>query len=638
MRLSPRLLRFILLIILFGLTALVGWQAAPMQAQSDSVQPPPPEFLVANEAGDTCATATMLTVTDGGTGGVTNVSQFTTESSDPTLTCTFGTPARAGGYRTAWYYFNATVNGTVTISTQNSNYDTVVQVYKDCNPAQDTCSPCAGLSLVSCNDDASGLTSHLTFLAQKDATYYIEVADYYSGVVGSAPSLSLAVTLTEPPTNWVQVLTNPLPPAISRHATAVSGSDLYVVGGKTSTGISNKLLRFEADTGQWVTSLPDIPGAGYANTTAALVDGKIYVPGGDNGSTTEFDGTHRVYDIANNVWSVVPSIGSPFGWATAVVNPNATANQKGYYLLGGLSSEPSTAVTADAVARNTAYQYFTGTNSWLTIASMSTPRYGHMAAWVNGRICVVGGLQGSANGAVLLNSGECLTPGQTSWTPIDSLNIARYGAGSAVGPDGRWYIFGGQANSTISSTEVYDPATNTWTVLSVPYDLGGSDTLPARFWPSGQFIGYNLFSVGGESESAPLPLMERLYLLPPTLYLPVVLQGGNSDDYPAVARQLALNVPQYHNFDTFTDLYDVFYFDLPSTKPVTVYLSQIPSNSNYDVFLYDANKLLRGSGQQPGQVPEQFTITLSAGRYYLLVERDFGQPTSSNYYVAVGAP
>ncbi|MCA9956997.1 MAG: hypothetical protein KC434_19845, partial [Anaerolineales bacterium] len=63
--------------------------------------------------------------------------------------------------------------------------------------------------------------------------------------------------------------------------------------------------------------------------------------------------------------------------------------------------------------------------------------------------------------------------------------------------------------------------------------------------------------------------------------------------------------------------------------------SQIPSGSDYNITVYDANKSVRGSGTQPGNQSEAVTLFLSAGRYYIMVERIFGQADSSNYRIIV---
>ena len=64
-------------------------------------------------------------------------------------------------------------------------------------------------------------------------------------------------------------------------------------------------------------------------------------------------------------------------------------------------------------------------------------------------------------------------------------------------------------------------------------------------------------------------------------------------------------------------------------------LSQIPTGGNYDITIYDANKDVRGSGTQAGTQDEAVTLFLPTGRYYVMVERIFGQSDGSNYRLIV---
>jgi hypothetical protein len=225
------------------------------------------------------------------------------------------------------------------------------------------------------------------------------------------------------------------------------------------------------------------------------------------------------------------------------------------------------------------------------------------------------------------------------------MNFPRYAAGSGVDASGNWYVYGGiDANgNAVSETEVYDPNTNTWTVLNVPQDLGGAQNWPARGWPRGGVVGTRLWSIGGNDMPAQTALgfVESLFTPTETTLLPVVFSdfGGaaSPDDHFGVARRLTLNVPQFRNFDNIFDYFDVFYFELASLTTVTTRLTQIPSGSNYDVAIYDSNKVLWGEGNNLGNSDEVVTRTLNAGRYFVMVKREFpfGDPNTANYRIIV---
>jgi hypothetical protein len=599
------------------------WQPLELQQVDLSQLPFTPD---APPATDTCSAAPLLVLPDG---GQTIVNNMTVAAEDPVLACMWGAPSSNKGYRTVWYQFEAPSNGQVVIDTTGSTYDTVLAVYTG---------SCTSLAQLACNDDSQGFTSRIALTVSKDVTYYIEAADWSQGTTGPE-TLNISAIIEPVESQWLQSAIMPLPR--TRHAAVVVGAYIYVLGGieanlNGTPDISERVDRFNTVTGAWDDSPADMPGSGYANTTAAYVSGRIYLPNGYNGNNTTFDNTHWVYDIAANFWfTQAPIPGEAFAWATAVVPPA----QDGYYLAGGLSN-PSP-VTTTLQVRDELLFYQPSSNTWLgNFPPMSAPRYAHTGAWVAGRVCVAGGI---SSGNVLLTNGECYAPGSGGWAPTGEMNYPRYAAGSGVGPDGKWYVFGG-VNATgdaIAVTEVYNPATNTWTALNPAYDLGGSLAVPARAWPRGGFVGSTLWAIGGNTapDNDIVPLVEKLFIPPIAALLPYKGKSGvdPGDNTLAQARPLGLNQPQQHNFDSSEDVFDVFFFDVPTLRAVTVRLTKIPSDSNYDIAIYNANKLLWGKGDNPGLgLDEVVTLTLAPGRYYIVVQRVFPVtfPNTANYQIA----
>jgi hypothetical protein len=410
---------------------------------------------------------------------------------------------------------------------------------------------------------------------------------------------------------------------------------IYMVGGQTNaTGtpaLSSGLYRYNPATNGW-TTLPPMPGNPLTNLTAAQVNGRIFVPGGYDGNSMV--GTHHVYSIAAAIWEpdrVPPPVA--VGWAQAVV----PADQGGYYLVGGISN---TDFLADTAVVHDDVSFFNGTSWNPATPDMIVPRYGHTAVWLNNGICVVGGINDNNE---LVQDGECYQPaGSGNWQPIAPMNVARYGAASAVSPEGKWYVFGGLDGNhkAVPEVEVYDPQKPGagWQLLDVTYDLGGSPIVRARAFPQGEFIGNYLYAIGGYDtiDYFVTPLVHRLLALGKSYHLPVIMNGdsGMNDNF-TVAQRLVVNVPQIHQFNDSFDFFDAFYFDQPNASTVTVRLSQIPSGSDYNITIYDANKSVRGSGTLAGNQSEAVTLLLASGRYYVMVERIFGQSDGSNYRIVV---
>ncbi|MFD7083098.1 Kelch repeat-containing protein [Streptomyces sp. NPDC059918] len=130
----------------------------------------------------------------------------------------------------------------------------------------------------------------------------------------------------------------------------------------------------------------------------------------------------------------------------------------GRVLVTGGLIDPNSGVTATAEA-----EIFTG--EWSKTAPMSTTRAYHTATVLkDGRVLVTGGLGPTDT----LITAELYDPRTGTWTPAQSMNVSRSHHTADLLPDGRVLVtgglHGGDAGATVTATsELYDPATNTWT-------------------------------------------------------------------------------------------------------------------------------------------------------------------------------
>ncbi len=606
-----------------------------------------PRQADAGPGADICEDATdlALSFTSPNDGGATLTNPYTVQGSDPRLSCMWGTPTSARGYRTIWYRFIARDTGLVTISTLGTDYDTVLGIYAG---------SCDSLLTIACSDDFRSLQSQASFQAVRNQTYFIEVADWQPGVSGQT-ELRLSAVMDGDPPQWEQVGNIPLG-GVSRHALAQFGTEFYIIGGQSNLSgfpiLVNLNQRYNVSTGEWMQLAP-MPGPGYSNTTAVQLDGKIYVPGGFNGNTTSYDGTHWMYDITTDGWSTTTPIptallptGQPFAWASAAADPSGAS----YYLTGGLSSQ--TFLAADAEVLSQTYRFIPDEGLWQLLPPMSTERYAHTAAWVpraNRGLCVAGGLSTGTDEddnpvAVLLTNAECLNPNTGGgWVPTGPLNFPRFSAGSAVSPEGNWYVFGGlDASGSVPETEVFDPISNTWQLLNSPYSLGGRPTNPARAWPRGGFVGSDLYVFGGHDfpERRVISAFERVTVpsnQAPLFYrmrLPFQASNGG-DNFLAYASPIGENSSATGNFSQSVQFYNPYFFDWLEPGRATIRLSHIPHDSNYSFAVYDSQKVELVQADQAlygGEKAE--SLTLAPGRYYILVERLFPKdvPNPNDFY------
>jgi len=106
--------------------------------------------------------------------------------------------------------------------------------------------------------------------------------------------------------------------------------------------------------------------------------------------------------------------------------------------------------------------------TWTQKADMPTPRWGHSAAVVNGKIYVIGGLMSEPSflNAESIAAVEEYDPATDTWTRKTDMPAPRgYLYGSHPVLDEKIYVIGGgnRGQAMIARVDVYDPATDTWT-------------------------------------------------------------------------------------------------------------------------------------------------------------------------------
>jgi N-acetylneuraminic acid mutarotase/glucose/arabinose dehydrogenase len=204
------------------------------------------------------------------------------------------------------------------------------------------------------------------------------------------------------------------------------------------------------DTGCWETRAP-LP-ASVLDAGGATVGGKLYLVGGKNGAT-HLSSMH-IYDPVSDSWTSGPAMPGP-----AVENPATVAYNGKIYVFGG-----STAPFSGAVSDVRVFDPVSG--NWTTSASMPTARGGATAQVIGTKIYVAGGMGADGSSVASL---EIFDPASGTWTSGASLDTRRDNPGSAVS-GGKLYVFGGRirnadgsvVENTLSSVEMYDPASNTW--------------------------------------------------------------------------------------------------------------------------------------------------------------------------------
>ncbi len=261
-----------------------------------------------------------------------------------------------------------------------------------------------------------------------------------------------------------------LPTPRYRLTAAADGCRFFVIGG---WGAYDEALRtnemYDLRTGAWQTMAPKPTAA--ANAGAAVIDGKIYVPGGMRGDTRL--SVLEIYDPDTNRWTRGTDLPrAATGMAVAAANGKL-------YVFGGN-------VTGGTLL-DTTLEYDPATQVWSEKARLpSGPRTYAVATELGGKIYVVGGWQA-------LRTLECYDPATDSWTSLPPLPTGRQSLG-LVALDGHIYAVGGGDGWTgLSTVERYDPQTNSWTAMS---SLSSS----LRAGTAAVSAAGRLFAIGGADE------------------------------------------------------------------------------------------------------------------------------------------
>jgi DNA-binding CsgD family transcriptional regulator len=267
--------------------------------------------------------------------------------------------------------------------------------------------------------------------------------------------------------------------------TAFNGS-LYAIAGETAAGPTGLTERFEPDDGL-VRRLADKP-TPVRDVGAAVVGGKIYVPGGclDDDLPTD---VLEVYDPETDEWSARATL--PQGVCAYAI----AAHEGKLYIFGGWDGK--------GYANHTLV-YDPDDNRWSQARPMPTARGYAGAGAVEGQIYVVGGYDGQRDLAIV----EAYAPskdqaGDNPWTPHTALPDGRAGAG-VVALRSTLYIIGGGWDKGRETTVRYDVLSDTW-------ELGTSPT--TELWRN---MGVAVLDVGSET---------RIYAV-----------GGWAGDYVAANR------------------------------------------------------------------------------------------------------
>ncbi len=258
-----------------------------------------------------------------------------------------------------------------------------------------------------------------------------------------------------------------LPTSRTRLALVAHNGRLFAIGGDRESGVTGQVEIYSPDTDSWSTGAPKP--TPVSNIGAAVVEGRIYVPGGCIGLTSLTDRL-EVYSPADDSWTEGARLPSPLcAYALATVDEDV-------YLFGGWDGQRFV---------NRTLVYDPNQDAWTERQPMPAVRGFAAAGAIQGVIYVVGGYDGVQEFA----DTYAYDVANDTWTERAPMGVGRGGLGVAVIND-KLYAIGGGWESYLATNERYDPSGDTWSAFESPV-LGEWRNLGVAA------LGTQIYAVGG---------------------------------------------------------------------------------------------------------------------------------------------
>ena len=249
----------------------------------------------------------------------------------------------------------------------------------------------------------------------------------------------------------------------------------------------NRVDVYRTATRSWSVGAP-LNDARSDQAAVTLKDGRVMVIGGNFNTT--FLRSVEIYDAATNIWRRAAQLPRPRTQHTAITLRDGTV-----LVLGGVDS--------DGGATDTTFVYDPMTDKWSDGPRMTVPRLQQATVMLpNGDLLLAGG------GGLAAGTSEIYLAHEKRFEAGGLLMEPRLVAQMAALPDGRVVLTGGLPPQMsdyrpMSSTEIWDPVTRAWRLLT--------PTVAGRAWGTLLRVGSALYLVSGNgTDEAAFRSVERL--------------------------------------------------------------------------------------------------------------------------------
>jgi len=322
-----------------------------------------------------------------------------------------------------------------------------------------------------------------------------------SGPIGAQPALA-----QQPLFGWSERADLLLPR--SESSIAVLGDHLYVIGGYPGARITSDSVQvYDSRSDTWELG-PPLPRPLH-HTMAAVVDGRLYVIGGEAGNPTPGESVFQdsVYLLDEQAGTWLPRASMP----TARSGGGSGVIDGKIYVAGGRPPRGSDLAVYDPAA-----------DQWTVLPDVPTQRNHLGVAALYGRLYVAGGRFGGGVGSEMTDVLEIYDPATMTWSKGAPMLAPRAGVAS-VEAFGCMFLVGGEGNTAdprgvFNQNEWYNPGDNSWH-SDPPLPLAIHGLTGAGFLNGGIYIpgGATRAGVSGNDVSMKLQVYRTDIACPPPM-------------------------------------------------------------------------------------------------------------------------
>jgi DNA-binding CsgD family transcriptional regulator/N-acetylneuraminic acid mutarotase len=223
---------------------------------------------------------------------------------------------------------------------------------------------------------------------------------------------------------------------------------IFAIGGVRDNNRATRSVEiYDSITNSW--SEGSAKPTATANIAGVVLEGKIYVPGGCTNEGQAVN-TLEIYDPKEDNWekgATLPEVRCGYG---------LVAWQDHLYLFGGWDGK---------MFVDTIFVYSIKDRKWQVLDSLMPKPMGYVgAAVLNDTIYLVGGYDGQEE----FDQTYVFEPATGNWQIKAPLHHERGGLG-LIATANNLYAIGGGWNQTLTTSEKYDPTSDTWTTFETPF-------------------------------------------------------------------------------------------------------------------------------------------------------------------------